>query len=67
MTGFKFELQQRVRVCETGQVGEICERFWYETVEHGRMGHAYAVRLRKGNGAKFKAWFRESALKPLRG
>lgn len=66
MSAFKFELQQRVRVCETGQVVEICQRYWNETTERGRLVHAYAVRFRKSNGHMGKAWFRESALKTLR-
>lgn len=63
--GFKFEVKQRVRVVETGDIGEVRTRLWHDTIEKGCLVHAYVVRCRRGNGTAVDAWRSESQLEAL--
>lgn len=57
---FKFDLQQRVAIHVSDEVGEVVGRAEYTTAENN-----YFVRYRSADGRAVEQWWPESALTAL--
>ena len=57
---FKFDLQQRVAIQVSDEVGEVVGRAEYTTAENN-----YFVRYRSADGRAVEQWWPESALMAL--